>query len=126
MTLTRDEVLAGLERLSRGFMTPSITDRQTWLRIEGTNGITFLLIEELGQNRSAFLLLSEEAQLATIRAYYDGTPESVEIITGYGARLSAPGYPDCTEWAVFDSCEAAEEYLVEMYGDEETEDSEES
>jgi hypothetical protein len=35
---------------------------------------------------------------------------------GYGARLSAPGYMDCTDWVVFDTFEEADEYLAEMYG----------
>lgn len=35
----------------------------------------------------------------------------------YGARLSAPGYMDCTEWTVFDSEEAARQYLAENYPD---------
>ena len=54
-----------------------------------------------------------------IRDYCEGTPQSWENIQGYGARLSAPGYMDCTEWCVFDSVEEAEEYLTETYGDEE-------
>lgn len=34
------------------------------------------------------------------------------------ARLSAPGYLDRTEWALFDTKEEAMEYLMEEYGDE--------
>jgi len=45
------------------------------------------------------------------------------LIEGYGARLSAPGYLDCTEWAVFDTVAQAEQYLEEMYGDEESEEA---
>lgn len=37
----------------------------------------------------------------------------VKIIKGYGARLSAPGYLDCTDWTVFDTYDAALEYLYE-------------
>ena len=43
---------------------------------------------------------------------------TITIRKGYGARLSAPGYMDCTPWSVFDSAEEAEEYLAEQYGDE--------
>ncbi|MCP3885122.1 MAG: hypothetical protein GY700_06540 [Propionibacteriaceae bacterium] len=41
----------------------------------------------------------------------------VDTRTGYGARLSKPGYLDCTEWAVFDTQREAAEYLLETYYD---------
>jgi len=44
-----------------------------------------------------------------------GTIKEAGIVEGYGARLSAPGYMDCTEWGVFDTPEAAREHLIEMY-----------
>ena len=34
---------------------------------------------------------------------------------GYGARLSAPGYMDCTDWTVFDTEQEAIDYLAETY-----------
>lgn len=40
---------------------------------------------------------------------------SVNVVDGYGARLSAPGYLDCTEWVVFETEEQAKQYLDEMY-----------
>ena len=43
---------------------------------------------------------------------------------GYGARLSAPGYLDCTEWAVFETEDEAREYLEEMYPDDEEDEPE--
>ena len=42
----------------------------------------------------------------------------VEYAPGYGARLSAPGYLDCTDWCVFDTEQEARDYLDDMYGDE--------
>ena len=38
--------------------------------------------------------------------------------TGYGARLSAPGYMDCTDWVVFDTEQEAIDYLAETYLDQ--------
>jgi hypothetical protein len=44
---------------------------------------------------------------------------SVECVRGWFARLSAPGYTDCTEWSgPFYSEEAALAYLGEMYGED--------
>lgn len=34
---------------------------------------------------------------------------------GVGARLSAPGYMDCTEWSVFDTIEEARAFIAEQY-----------
>ena len=46
------------------------------------------------------------------------------VIWGYGARLSAPGYLDCTDWAVFDTEDEAVEYLAEEYLNWEDDDGE--
>jgi len=43
---------------------------------------------------------------------------SFEIRSGFGARLSAPGYLDGTDWCVFDTVEEAIEYLEELQSDE--------
>lgn len=45
-----------------------------------------------------------------------GEPVSFEKIEGFGARLSAPGYLDCTEWTVFETEDEAINYLEENYG----------
>lgn len=43
-------------------------------------------------------------------------PEDTRLKTGWFARLSAPGYLDCTDWCgPFDTAEAAEAYIQSMY-----------
>jgi hypothetical protein len=37
-----------------------------------------------------------------------------EIRDGWGARLTMPGYLDCTEWTIFRTKEEAEEYLKDL------------
>ena len=44
---------------------------------------------------------------------------SIQLVEGYGARLSAPGYMDSTAWTVFKTREEAEEFLREEYDVEE-------
>jgi hypothetical protein len=56
--------------------------------------------------------------VAALREYCEGRIQSVESVTGRGARMSAPGYMDCTEWAVFDSEEEANAHLDDMYGED--------
>lgn len=37
------------------------------------------------------------------------------ISFGWGARMNAPGYLDCTDWVVFESRSEAEDYLIEYF-----------
>lgn len=57
---------------------------------------------------------------SALRPYLDSHApiQSVTAKHAYGARLSAPGYMDCTEWALFDSEAEAREYLADTYGDD--------
>jgi hypothetical protein len=46
-------------------------------------------------------------------------PVSIEWKEGFLARMSAPGYLDCTEWSAHATEQDARDYLNEMYGDDE-------
>ena len=43
--------------------------------------------------------------------------QEYEVVTGYGARLSASGYLDCTDWTVHDTIKEAIDSLIEMYAE---------
>jgi hypothetical protein len=114
------------------FMKRQITGKQTWVKVETTHGTEFINVADT----SLFVRDSHtqthpmtDAQRADaikrIQQYTEGTPQEWETIKGYGARLSAPGYLDCTEWCVFDTVAEAEAYLSDMYGDDEEEDTDE-
>lgn len=46
-----------------------------------------------------------------------------ELRTGWIARLSAPGYMDCTDWSWHETEDEAREYLADAYGtDDENEE----
>lgn len=64
----------------------------------------------------------------TVRTREDGSPDAV-LLKGWFARLSAPGYLDCTDWmGPYDTEEEAINELTEFYEldeDEESEDEEE-
>lgn len=46
-----------------------------------------------------------------------------EPVIGWYARLSAPGYLDCTDWSgPFTTADEAKLYLTEMYGDDDDEE----
>lgn len=65
-------------------------------------------------------------QTTLLLPYLEGTPndpdEILEPKTGWLARMSAPGYLDCTSWTAHETELEAEEYLEEMYGDDEGEE----
>lgn len=61
----------------------------------------------------------EQYDDATAAEEYNVEPEDVVTESGWYARLSAPGYLDCTEWSgPFDTEEEAIEELKEMHGDD--------
>lgn len=84
------------------FMMPEITERIEWYMYEtDLEGTVYVPVEDLteyGHCRKMFEL----------EAYH------VEKVEGHGVRLSAPGYMDCTEWAVFDTEKECREYLRDM------------
>jgi len=105
---------AALARLDRGFMRPEIDGPVDVWEVSYDHGSTaWIPCDAVG---------SEHEHLAD---YVEGTVDRddegqiiAERRTGvWIARLSAPGYMDCTEWSVHDSLRAAEGYLVELYDD---------
>jgi len=95
------------------FMQKQTTDQKRWLEIDGDHGTAFVQYDAvyLSQNQKTCA-----PQKADLQAFYDGDEiYSIEIIDGYGARLSAPGYMDCTAWAVFETPEEARKYLNETF-----------
>ena len=82
-------------------MQAYISNKQTWHETDGDSGTEFSPAEDI------------TASMA--RDGYNGKVYSQEQIEGYGARLTMPGYMDCTEWAVFETVKQAAEYLLETY-----------
>lgn len=95
------------------FMEPQVTRKMRWLQVNTRNeGIV---------NYPASDFTAE-----FVADMHDVESNEVETVEGYGARMSAPGYLDCTEWAVFDSADEAEAYLREYYMDDEEPDNDDS
>jgi hypothetical protein len=112
------------------FMQRQITEKQNWLRVETTHGTEFISVADTGlfvrDSRTQTHPLTEDERFATaakIRQYTEGTPQEWENIKGYGARLSAPGYLDCTDWNVYDTEQEARKALDEMYPEDEEPDA---
>ena len=100
-----------------------------------TNGIEIVPQEVCGKIRGLALpgdALAEgdknfDAAVKQLRNYLSsGSVMDIELVEGYLARLSAPGYTDSTEWGIYDSVEDAEADLAFMYGDDDDDDMDES
>jgi hypothetical protein len=94
------------------FMEPQVV-KDRWYKCDTDNGIEFVPWDVVCDDTSK------------LWEFVSGKLEKFELIEGWGARLSAPGYLDCTDWCVFDTEQEAVDYLAEEYG-EELEEEEES
>jgi hypothetical protein len=107
------------------FMQQEITGKRVWLEIDGNQGITFVDMADVESPLDVILADgtdNEDGHLTDLfGSLYEGDIDIVKMTTGFGARMSAPGYMDCTEWAVFDTEAEAKSYLDEdnlFYEDE--------
>ena len=120
------------------FMQNQVTRKLFWYEIDTPCGTFAIPVEDAGLGAKLNDLLraqewdslteeqQEEVSDVLLQYCEAQSIDSVQVREGYGARLSAPGYMDCTEWSVFDSPEEASAYLEEMYPDEDNEESEEA
>lgn len=96
------------------FMKPQIV-QDHWFNISMSEGAFYLPTDVFGENPDA----------NAFQDYCGGEYLGHELIYGWGARLSAPGYLDCTDWCVFDTEAEAKEYLRETYDAQFDDDKEE-
>ena len=87
-----------------GFMQKQVTDSRKWIEIDGSEGSMLFDAELFTQQGAA--------------ENYPGKVWTNDIVRGFGARLSAPGYLDCADWSVYASIEDAEKALAEMFDDD--------
>lgn len=94
------------------FMKPIITWGE-WLIAETNHGTEVVPFEYIGNLDDIDKILD----------FVEGDEIlSVESDTGYGARLSAPGYLDCTRWTFFKDLREAEDHIQFLVEDFESEE----
>lgn len=82
------------------------------MQFDGRNGIDIVPLDVADITRDA---LSKESR---------GAEVTEEIISGWFARYSAPGYLDCTNWdGPHQTEDAARQSVIAMYGDDDAADS---
>jgi hypothetical protein len=86
------------------FMQPQITDKAVWLQGEAKDGGTYY---------APFDQCSVNQFKTDVLGYSEEDEYNVEVVTGYGVRLSAPGFMDCTDWEVF----TKHDYALERYNE---------
>lgn len=85
------------------FMERQITDIMEWFVVDSPSGTDYFPGDMFSVN--------------DIVSMYQNVSIDLTTTYGYGARLSAPGYSDCTDWCVFDTESEAEEHLDFLQGD---------
>lgn len=98
------------------FMEPQIVFGR-WVQVEGNIGVDVVdadLVGEIEPYQGPAIPVPE-----ALEPYCEnGKVTEIKLIEGYGARLSAPGYLDCTPWTVFGSEAEAQQYLDEQADDD--------
>ena len=79
---------------SRDFMVPQVTVKAAWV----------LVHDAASYPESERWIMADDMEDEDV---------ATEQTIGYGARYSAPGYLDCTEWTVFDTEAEAMRFLAE-------------
>ena len=120
-TQANRELTEGLNALEAEFMSPCVEYGQ-WYEVDGPDGSEVIPADLI----CPFAEFDKDLQWNTGKAfdipaefadYCENTKAySIEPVTGWGARLSASGYMDCTPWSVFETREQAQQYLVDTYG----------
>ena len=94
-------------------MIPQIQERD-WYEIDTAHGAEFIPAELVGSlecdPESDWDHISDYISVFNLEQVY-----SIERRSGFGCRLSAPGYMDCTEWSVFNTESEARSHLAEFY-----------
>lgn len=107
-------------------MKAQITIKMDWLELDTDCGIWFVPFGDLGLDCSAAAVVSEVCEdgcqdtADKLLQYTEGTRlDGVRLVRGYGVRLSAPGYLDCTDWDVYPNKRDAWRAYRELERDEE-------
>lgn len=92
------------------YLKPQIV-KAKFYEIETTEGTEWVPFEAVGEIETN---LSPESSYHPLHLYTLNQIISYKIVEGFGTRLSANGYLDCTRWVVFPTKEEAKEELISL------------
>ena len=114
-----------------GFMKHTI-EFGTWVMVDGPMGTEWIPADEMDQDEIEQLkkVIDDEGTVdldgTRLRKFSENQKAyDLEIVDGYSAYISAPGYMDRTDNVVFKTEEEAKAYLNEYYPEDEDEDDNE-
>ena len=99
------------------FLEPQVVFGK-WIEVTGPAGTEFIEADLVGEieEHSSEKAIPLPAALAP---YCENIEASeIRIVEGWGARLSAPGYLDCTAWSLFKTEQEAQKFLRQEQADE--------
>jgi hypothetical protein len=107
---TNPDTIEGLARLDEQFLSPSIEFGDCW-EVSANHGETHYVPADVESDPSKL------AQYVDGAIDFDENNDPIATLRQnvYMAKLSANGYMDQTDLAVFDTLAEAEDYLVETY-----------
>lgn len=119
--MSTEEIARGLARLGRQFMVPDVYQADVW-QIETSEGTELVPadVPDCTDDDAPEDIRAALADYVSGKIRDDEDPALLHNM--WLARLSAPGYLDCTDWTIHPTREKAEAYLVETYDDADPED----
>ncbi len=105
------------------FMEPDIQHTH-YYEVSADHGSTWIVPADVVGTPRTWADFSDYVEGTIDNPDDDVTPDDRRY--GWIARLSAPGYLDCTDWSAHASEAEAREHLREMYGDEDGEPEDEA
>ena len=102
------------------FMEPETTDKQEWYSVDGPMGTEMIPGWLVGTVDIPEPDDNGRIAIPTRLAEYCENREAwaIDVIRGYGVRLSAPGYLDCTSWDVYTSKREAKRAISALLREE--------
>lgn len=101
------------------FMQPQVYKGE-YFQVNTSAGTEIVPADVIGRTMNVHV----DALLNYLEGRPDDPDEVCEVHSGWLARMSAPGYMDCTAWTAHASEIEATEYLADMYGDDDEDEDE--
>jgi len=104
------------KRIRKMLLQPQIVDEK-WYQVDGPQGTEWVMADYVGEvDLSEFDDGGEQPIPTMLRDFCDNDKAyNIQKVNGFGARMSASGYMDATDWCVFLDETEAYEYLAETY-----------
>ncbi len=116
MSFMQPEIVHGLwlrvDTMSGTWWVPEYLVGPVFLKQDVAYEVDWYSLEPDSKLRALVLDLEDYVEADRTEIY------ELTLVEGWGGRMSAPGYTDCTEWTVLPEREDVEAVLEDMYGED--------